>query len=303
MKPSQFWKQWEKTLTSVDEIDSFIRSIHQKWPDKTFAWRGAVNADWAMHSALFRRVAWTRQAADPKAKYPNERILAEEEEKVIESARRWGLHSGARGRLSALELLATLQHFGAPTRLLDITFNPYMGVFFAVEEQVEHASSDGRLFAIDVTSRLINDHADYANWEHEPNAPWCGLAEKEWCAAALAWRPPAFDRRIAAQQGAFLLGGVPSTAAGQWPKEPTPQSKKWKIDETRAAISVSMRVHKVDGNTKAPMYPAYTVRIAANAKQTVRRALERLYGFSHATVYPDFPGFASYGMPTLRSKP
>jgi hypothetical protein len=37
------------------------------------------------------------------------------------------------------EWLALMQHFGAPTRLLDMTQSPYVAIYFAVEEAVEDA--------------------------------------------------------------------------------------------------------------------------------------------------------------------
>jgi hypothetical protein len=52
---------------------------------------------------------------------------------VLRSVHQWGLHNGASGRLSALAQLATLQHFGAPTRMIDVTLNAYIGLWFAVQ--------------------------------------------------------------------------------------------------------------------------------------------------------------------------
>jgi FRG domain len=84
---------------------------------------------------------------------PDEGKLAAEEEKLLKFAHQWGLHNGSRGRLSILEQLATLQHFGAPTRLIDVSLNAYIGLWFATEEkwvngELAYEDSDGRLFAI-----------------------------------------------------------------------------------------------------------------------------------------------------------
>lgn len=174
-----FWAPWEgDPLLDLPAVDSFIRAIARDFPNKSFAWRGVVNAEWALHSSLYRRLLWTQREASPGCKPPTERQLLEAEAKVTSEARRWGIHSGPRGRLSFLELLATLQHFGAPTRLLDVTFNPYAALFFAVESEADDGV-DGRLFAIDVTDRLINSHATLREWEHNPEPPWAEMT-KDW---------------------------------------------------------------------------------------------------------------------------
>ncbi len=305
MTPAEFWAPWEGVaLADFLTVDTFVRSLGERFPGRTFAWRGVVNAEWALHSSLYRRLLWTLRKASPSAQPPGEIELKDYEAVITRDARRWGLHSGPRGRLSFLEFLATLQHFKAPTRLIDVTFNPYMALFFAVEASSVHDATDGRLFAIDVTERLINDHEDptLREWEHKFEPPWAGGAQ-DWTSAAYAWRPAGFDRRIAAQHGGFLLAGVPDTTAGQWPKEPTATAARWTIHETREAVSVPLRVHKVDSRTRTPDQPSYTVRVAAAAKPAIRRVLENTFSLNYASVYPDVAGFAEYGTPQLRREP
>jgi len=135
------------------------------------------------------------------------------------AAHRWGLHNGERGRLSVLEQLATLQHFGAPTRLVDVSLNAYVGLWFAVEEQFVDGTPtpdvDGRLFAIDITDRLINEDDARRPWEDDYRIPWHDLGTgAEWCGRTWAWEPPPFESRIASQRGAFLMSGVPQTNRG-----------------------------------------------------------------------------------------
>ncbi len=50
--------------------------------------------------------------------------------------------------LSALETFARVQHFGGPTRLIDVTKNPYIGAWFAVEFDANTEDDDARLFAL-----------------------------------------------------------------------------------------------------------------------------------------------------------
>jgi hypothetical protein len=213
-----------------------------------------------------------------------------------------------------LAQLATLQHFGAPTRLVDVTLNAYIGLWFAVEERYKNGDAvyddcDGRLFAIDVTRRLINEDRDRRPWEDCLTRPWkqmdTGEASPEWVSNTWAWNPPAFQARIAAQHGAFLLGGVPRTGVGLvWPNPA--RGSPWRIGEVRRCTSLPLRFHKVDpqaGGVGREGQPAYTFRITAAAKLDIRERLRTLFGYQHATIYPDFPAFAEFGNPRLRTKP
>ena len=226
---------------------------------------------------------------------PDEAALAAAEKRILDEAHRWGLHQSGQGRLGALEQLAMLQHFGAPTRLVDVSFNPYIALWFAVEVD---DPQDGRVFAIDVTQRLINEDDKMREWEPMAAVPW--KTDQWWNSRALAWRPPPIERRIAAQHGAFLLGGVPISSGPdgpiQWPKS-TSAGAKWKIAEVRRFISVPLRMHKLDpgaGGVRPDGWPAYTFRVLGTAKSEIRMRLEKLFGFQHRTLFPDYPGFAKY---------
>lgn len=312
-----FWGPWEQKIDNFEKALGVIHGVFDKWSaaGRLFAWRGQVDAAWGLDSSLYRRLLWTKGKTNPP---PTEADLQAEEDELLKEAHRWGLHTGEHGRLSVLNQLAVLQHYGAPTRLIDITFNPLIGLWFAVEEQWDNGTPknedrDGRLFAIDVTNRLINEDEARRRWEDDPRRPWPRVTEKEkfkeWNTHAYAWRPARIDHRIAAQNGGFLLGGVPAsrgpTGPVQWPKEPDPKAGKWTIDEVRRAVSVPLRAHKLepDGGGSTPINPVYTLRIEHTAKKEIRKHLQGLYGYRHATIYPDYSGFALYGRPGLKSRP
>ena len=109
----------------------------------------------------------------------------------------------------ALELLAALQHYGSPTRMLDLTFNPLIALWFAVETVPKDDGDYGRVFAIDVSGRLV------ARQDASLPDPWWlriePRSDTEWTTQSWIWRPPPIEPRIVRQEGCFLLGGIPST--------------------------------------------------------------------------------------------
>ena len=247
MEVKDFWVPYEHVINNFDDLMKTIKKImeYSNSKNKTFAWRGQIDADWSLHSSLYRRMCLT------KGKILTENEMADSESKILKELHRWGLHSSSEtGRLSILNQLAMLQHFGSPTRLIDITFNAWVAVFFAVEEKwnngSRHPDKDARLFAIDVTGRLINEIEDYRPWEDSLSRPWKeanGFNQQRWTTSVFAWKPSNINGRIEAQNGGFIFGGVPATRKPdgegnlQFPKTGDVKAGGyWRIEEARKAI-------------------------------------------------------------------
>ncbi|HEY9017833.1 FRG domain-containing protein [Thiomicrospira sp.] len=314
MSAEYFWNPFEVEINDFETLLKVINQIMSKALDKNikFAWRGQVDASWPLHSSLYRRMNLT------KGKILTEDDIAKEEGNILAELHRWGLHSsGHTGRLSILNQLAMLQHYGAPTRLIDITFNAWVGVWFAVEEKWRNGEQvnedkDARLFAFDVTDRLINENDSFRCWEDFLHRPWKasmenGVNKKEWTTSVFSWKPANLDARIAAQNGGFLFGGIPASTKPdnkrfQFPKSPS-NDGWWSIEEGRRACCIATRPHVFEsGKGKSPGSGAlYTFRIKASAKQDIRNRLEKLFGYKHSTIYPDFSGFSSFANPKIKS--
>lgn len=305
--PEGFYDPWESTIDSFGAIEERLQRLAERWlsDDRQFAWRGVSDASFPLHSSLYRRVLWSWQERG-RPHPPTEDEVAEVEAEILVTVHRWGLHHGPNGRLSILNQLAALQHFGAPTRLVDVTLNAYIGLWFAVEK---HDDRDGRLFAIDITKKLINEQDDLRPWEDATDRPWQPSAfdPERWTGETFAWKPPPWQRRIAAQNGAFLFAGVPKTRPGfQIKRAPGKGQRTWSVTDLRRATSLPLRLHKADpqaGGVGTGGAPAYTFRIKAAAKAEIRRRLETLFGYSHRTIYPDLPGFAEFGTTLPKAAP
>lgn len=143
--------------------------------------------------------------------FPDEAAMLAAELAILDEAAEWRM-----SEIPALELLARLQHHGGPTRLMDVTRNPLIAAWFAVEAGTA-GEADARLFAL-ATGPVTNEGnpqpdepvlgevlagTRYPFWTYDSASE---RAAAEWGTGARRriWVPPAYDARIAAQNAAFL---------------------------------------------------------------------------------------------------
>ena len=125
-----------------------------------YAYRGQRDSAWPLHSAATRRLIEEHGrdiVRDPD--FP-QLYINYNRDTLVEPARTRGFGSESGRRLSDLEVLAKLQHFGAATALLDFSWSPLIALWFACEDP----TSDGKLFLIDTNdairvSRVFSDEA------------------------------------------------------------------------------------------------------------------------------------------------
>lgn len=293
--PGAYWETYEGVVGDLGSFIDAARTIaaYQQATGARFAWRGVAAADWGLHSSLFRRFK------DREGHRPTEPQLVAYERQVLLEARTWALDWHPEGgRLTGLELLARLQHHGAPTRMLDFTFNPLVALWFASSG---HPSEDGRLFAIDVSNKSP------ARTPTLTTDPWWlrSPASRDWQRDTWVWRPPPFEPRIIRQDGCFLVGGVPSTQPAR--NVSIAGTRRLLLaDEVRQCMSVPLVLisfeqaeaasqgRSVGGAT--PRARAFTLRVTRAGKQAISRELERTFGYSHASLFPDPAGFAAHAL-------
>jgi FRG domain len=289
--PEDYWNSFEHTINNLAEYLEAVRvvSAYQVATGTRFVWRGVTDASWALHSSLVRR--YGEQNGD----LPTERQLHRAEVGIVEEAREWGLDWHATGgRLTGLELLAAMQHFGTPTRMLDFTFNPLIALWFAVERT---DGVDGRVFAIDFSERIV-DRALASS----ADPWWFGGEPDQWSVRSWVWRPPPIETRMIRQDGCFLFGGIPVSTPARNTRD---QHGAWRLllqREIRECMSVPLSLINYDQAVAAaqgrrlpgrpPSARSFTLRI--REKAAIRNDLERTMGYTYATIYPDFPGFALY---------
>jgi len=311
-----FWDPFEEVVGDLAEFEKVMKCIFDKRPKGKFAWRGQGNASWSLHSSLYRVLIKQQKC---HSKFPRESDLREAETRVLKEFHQWGLHMGDYGRLSVMNQLAVLQHYGCPTRFIDVTFNPWIAAWFAVKRDSlcgkerpcykqckQDRLHDARVFAFDVKNVLISEIDENRRfWEDNNQFPWPKASatteeEKEkfidWTTGEyFVWKPPHFHKRLAAQNGAFLFSGVPTTKDGRkaWPKSPSGKGDNWLVDDVRKGTSIALRPHSLISR-RPPNDATYSIRILHKAKGEIREYIEKRLGFTEATLFPDYMGFSDF---------
>lgn len=286
------WDPWEHEVSSWETALSEIEGLVGLLGDRTTVWRGVVDASWPMHSSLSRKIRLLT------GKDPDEAEIQKYELEILRRSRsNWRYDN-----LPALELMAHLQHFGGPTRLIDVSLNPLVALWFAVEQKYDasgqaRAATDGRLFAFTVRNRINLSISEGIDWggrglpwgDRKPRDGW-GRAEEP----PVLWIPPAYNERIAAQNAGFLIGGTPASweSGNKWRTGPG-ETAMLSIATVRAASSLYIRPGSLDRAIQEKQYPAFTMRVRAEAKEEIRSRLEHRFGYTSSTIYPDLFALAA----------
>jgi hypothetical protein len=187
-----------------------VRRVIESWPEfvgivqgwrgfRNWCFRGQADARWPLKSSLTRHIevskvcqeAWDLQESRIR------RIFQRKSHLFIDDV----------PQNDEIEWLALMQHHGAPTRLLDFTWSPYVAAFFALER----ATSDAAIWAINLPLlwRIHDRHKiDGVNVSKaNPRDP--GTFQKYYLPNrhAFVWQGDSFrmPQRVVAQSGTFLV--------------------------------------------------------------------------------------------------
>lgn len=135
---------WSDVTSSLDTFPAHARVVSEDGEPNEQGWifRGVADAQYPLAPSI------EREAAE------RQREWAHLELRIYNEFR-----AGARVHMDPRDLptgddklswLASMQHYGAPTRLLDFTYSPYVALYFAVRNSSRAASaSDAAVWAID----------------------------------------------------------------------------------------------------------------------------------------------------------
>jgi len=174
-------QSWEEYLSLITD------SPYQHW-----AFRGQKDASAPLFSGLSRYLMTFRV---------NPRAWPEQEERILRIFKRKAIHflDNVPQQNDDFEWLALMQDHGAPTRLLDFTWSPYVAAFFALH----NATKDGVIWACNPAEIEKMKQVDLANPGSFRKYFLAGSGSFVWLG-----EPYAMNRRLIAQSGTFLVPAV-----------------------------------------------------------------------------------------------
>jgi hypothetical protein len=291
--PQAFFYEHAVEVKSVASLLKAFATVQSKQHRHRPVWRGQRDADWPVHSSLYRRLEESGPVQEDR--------LVNAEIAATSTAMHWNL-----SQQRPLEFLATLQHNGAPTRLIDVTLDPEIAAWFAVEADPQQENSDGLVIGwgrVPITrSGVSEQHEEILDagalpfwhaWttdKERHRVDW-GTGTKTW-----TWFPPALNERMRAQRAGFLLEAGPILTSQVAEVFTRALSQDWRPAEVARATSVVGLPSRHDVLTKpnaANLVPIFTFRIPATAKAEIRDYLEQK-GLTAASVYPDLGGLVRH---------
>ncbi len=196
-------RDWEKDpIKSWDEFDDVVSKYgHHEW-----LFRGHHDAEWAIETSLYRMLNDIEQwlASKKGTRYT---LKKNEREKILlrkfqSSAHLYVNHTPPnKNDKNQIEWNAIMQHYGTPSRLLDVTFSPYIAMYFALEK----GQGDCRIIAFNHKKMKEYDEQRFNDFSNMRDKMFSNIGGKTFI---LPYEPEMTTERLLAQQGAFL---VPNT--------------------------------------------------------------------------------------------
>ena len=184
----------EKKLRRVKTLSGFIKWAAQ-FNNGEYLFRGVSKDSYKIEASAYRRLITNKTAA---------RLLKINQE-LIEKAKSLGHDQKNGQRLSDLELLAELQHFGAATCLIDFSRNALVALWFACQ-QSSRGKANGKVVSVrsDDPARFKTVTTDLTEKDIDHFFKLDELGKYP----LYQWEPKFQNNRIIAQHSVFVFGGT-----------------------------------------------------------------------------------------------
>jgi hypothetical protein len=186
----------EIELQSWDEFDELVRERrYRRW-----IYRGHTDSSYPLESSIFRAFRETAELTKESrgkskviSRISHERVSLN---KFMATAKQYDVSLPT--DQDPLEWLAVMQHYGAPTRLLDFTFSAYVAAYFALEK----GTSDCAIYCL--RHEVFREY-DESNFK-KIDSIYRQILDKE-NNIIYVYEPRSTTPRLLAQQGLFLVSG------------------------------------------------------------------------------------------------
>ena len=259
--PTKGKKSLPPPIKSVTDYINAVEAFADGWT--SIIYRGQSNADYKLSSSAYRKINGGKGATKAELYEYHKQIL-------LESRQLADAHHSSQADFCQL---AHIQHHGAPTVLIDYSYNPLVALYFACQKS-SSGDHDGAVYCFNHSTEYIPyiKKEDTLNNVFAPKKPKIFTEKKGGNNSFVLTppenegsprihdlfllEPPHINQRILAQQSILLL------------------HTEGKIDK---------KSHR-------------KIVIDKNSKKTILDQL-RLLGISQKTLFPDTPGFAGWFTP------
>jgi hypothetical protein len=223
--------------------EAFLKLVVQP-PYSNWAFRGERDERWPLYSSLSRYL---------KNFGVDQRAWADQESRILRVFKRKAHQFLAQPPEpdDDFQWLALMQHHGAPTRLIDFTWSPYVAAFFALErtlnDGVVWAMNPGAIDSSRADKPLRMDPRNKGNFSRyylkgKQRFIWMG-------------EPHTMNRRLIAQSGTFAVPGVLDVPIEEMLSDRDQENILAKFILTNAVREVGMRELYRMNITYATLFP------------------------------------------------
>jgi hypothetical protein len=193
----------------IGEMKELIQKLNEI--PSHYIFRGHSNEQWKLLSTIERM--YIGQSADV--------IRRAEDYSILEFKSKFHLYDNEnRTPTTKLEWLSLMQHYGAPTRLLDFTTSPYVALYFAIETMLPQQEEDPCVYALDYRAliktsiealRTIDRDFNKSYEQVLKNQDEVFEAVVDRFSSDILWatEPSRVNLRLDRQAGCFLFSGRP----------------------------------------------------------------------------------------------
>ncbi|MBP1638450.1 MAG: hypothetical protein H6Q17_33 [Bacteroidetes bacterium] len=259
-----------------------------------FIFRGHSQSDMILETSIERTI---KKFISPPL---NDKYTTQERWMLFEFSRRYHLYSNLSNLIKEedkFEWLAIMQHYGAPTRLLDFTYSFFIASFFAIVDSTCEAS----IWALNrhiLRDNLADNYLSYKKREilkDEINLKHIAFANQfiarkfdpnyEYPSTIIPLEPKLLNERLSKQQGLFLMPTNPEKSFSDNLKSAL---KTDKIDLQEITIEKLIEL-----SLKRDQEPIEIIKFIL-PKHTHKEIIRRLTGMNitYETLFPGLDGLA-----------